>query len=213
MFRYYLVFGSICSFLLSNVCDGAGAESLKKIKESGHISIGFRPDFFPVSYIYQQQALGYNIDICKRIIAAIKARTAIDSLDVKWVPVTAANRIPTLANGTVDMDCGPNGINSSRRENVSFTIPTYVEGIKIVWRKDAKIHQIADLEGKKVVANSGTTSLRVANETNLQKKLGMLIADAQPVWSSSLTSINAVRMATQLLDEGAWMPKAARVKR
>ena len=76
--------------------------TLKKIKDSGSITLGHRDTSIPFSYYDdKQQVVGYAMDLCMRIVDAVKAELKLVKLDVKLNPVTSATRIPLIANGRV----------------------------------------------------------------------------------------------------------------
>src|ERR1700761_7697163 len=81
--------------------------TLKNIKETGAITLGYRDSSIPFSYLDDaQQPIGFAMDICAKIVDAVKAELKMDKLEVKLNPVTSATRIPLLANGTIDLECG-----------------------------------------------------------------------------------------------------------
>src|SRR5690606_22525286 len=80
---------------------------LDKIKSTGEIALGHRDASIPFSYLDDnQKPIGYSMDICHKIVDAVKAKLGMDNINVKLVPVTSSTRIPLLANGTVDLNCG-----------------------------------------------------------------------------------------------------------
>src|SRR5438477_11167376 len=79
--------------------------TLKKIKDSGSITIGHRDASIPFSYYDdRQQPVGYAVDLCLRIVDAVKFELKMPRIDVKYQLVTSANRIPLMANGTLDLE-------------------------------------------------------------------------------------------------------------
>src|SRR5262245_8537791 len=93
--------------------------TLKKIKDSGTITIGHRDASIPFSYFDdKQQAVGYAMDLCYKIVEAVKKELKLGKLDVKLNPVTSATRIPLIANGTVDLECGSTTNNLDRQKQV-----------------------------------------------------------------------------------------------
>ena len=89
--------------------------TLKKIKESGVITLGHRESSVPFSYYDdQQQVVGYAMDLCHRIVDAVKKELKLDKIEVKLNPVTSATRIPLMANGTIDLECGSTTNNLER---------------------------------------------------------------------------------------------------
>src|SRR3954468_12514655 len=93
---------------------GAGAANgqeltgtLKNIKDTGAITLGFRDSSIPFSYLDDnQKPVGFAMDICYKIVDAVKKELKLQKLETKLNPVTSATRIPLMANGTVDLECG-----------------------------------------------------------------------------------------------------------
>ena len=162
--------------------------TLQKIKDSGTITIGHRDTSIPFSYYDdKQQAVGYAIDICMRIVDAIKAELKLAKIDIKFNPVTSATRIPLMANGTIDLECGSTTNNLERQKQVAFTITHFVTANRFVSKKAANLKTLDDLKGKTVVSTSGTTNIKNATELNVEKKLGMNIIAAKDHAEAFLT--------------------------
>jgi glutamate/aspartate transport system substrate-binding protein len=153
--------------------------TLKKIKDSGSITIGHRDASVPLSYYDdKQQPVGYAMDLCHRIVDAVKRELKLQKLDIKYQLVTSANRIPLMANGTVDLECGSTTNNLERQKQVDFTITHFVTANRFVSKKSANIGKLADLKGKTVVSTAGTTNIKQITELNNQQNLGMNIISA-----------------------------------
>src|SRR5439155_13676058 len=153
--------------------------TLKKIKDSGSITIGHRDASIPFSYYDdKQQVVGYAIDLCHRIVDAVKNELKMPKLDVKYQLVTSANRIPLMANGTIDLECGSTTNNLERQKQVWFTITHFVTANRWVAKKSAKVDKLADLKGKTIVSTAGTTNIKQITEINGQQNLGMNIISA-----------------------------------
>ncbi len=153
--------------------------TLKKIKDSGSITIGHRDASLPFSYYDdKQQPIGYAMDLCKRIVDAVKSELKMPKLDVKYQLVTSANRIPLMANGTIDLECGSTTNNLARQKEVSFTITHFVTANRWIAKKSANIKSLADLKGKTIVSTAGTTNIKQITEINGQQNLGMNIISA-----------------------------------
>jgi len=134
--------------------------TLKKIKDTGTITIGHRESSVPFSYYDdKQQVVGYAMDLCNKIVDAVKANLQLSKLEVKLQPVTSATRIPLLANGTTDLECGSTTNNLERQKQVSFTITHFVTANRFVSKKAANLKKLEDLKGKTVVSTSGTTNI------------------------------------------------------
>ena len=136
--------------------------TLKKAKETGSITMGIRESSYPLSYLDdKQQPIGYHIDICNKIVDAVKAQTKTPALKVQNQPVTSQNRIPLVSNNTVDLECGSTTNNETRQKQVSFVVTTFVTNVRMVVKKASGITSIAQLEGKPVATTSGTTSVQL----------------------------------------------------
>jgi glutamate/aspartate transport system substrate-binding protein len=138
------------------------AGTLKKVKEAGSLSMGIRESSYPLSYLDdKQQPIGYHIDICNKIVDAVKAQTKTPALKVQHQPVTSQNRIPLVSNNTVDLECGSTTNNETRQKQVSFVVTTFVTNVRMVVKKASGITSISQLEGKPVATTSGTTSVQL----------------------------------------------------
>src|SRR5262249_53202033 len=122
--------------------------TLKKIKDSGAITLGHRESSVPFSYYDdKQQVVGYAMDLCARTVDGVKSSLKLPTLEGKLNPVTSATRIPLIANGTVDLECGSTTNNLERQKQVSFTITHFVTANRFVSKKAANLKTVDDLKG------------------------------------------------------------------
>jgi glutamate/aspartate transport system substrate-binding protein len=164
-------------------CGSATAQeltgTLKKIKDSGAITVGHRDASIPFSYLDdKQQPIGYAVDLCLKIVDAVKAELKMPALKVNFQLVTSANRIPLMANGTIDLECGSTTNNLDRQKQVSFTMTHFVTANRWVSKKSSNIKSLDDLKGKTIVSTSGTTNIKQMTEINAAKNMGMNIIAA-----------------------------------
>jgi glutamate/aspartate transport system substrate-binding protein len=153
--------------------------TLKKIKDSGSITIGHRDASLPFSYYDdKQQPIGYAMDLCAKIVDAVKAELKLPNLKTNYQLVTSANRIPLMANGTIDLECGSTTNNVARQEQVWFTMTHFVTANRWVAKKSAKLNSLQDLKGKTIVSTAGTTNIKQITEINAAQNLGMNIISA-----------------------------------
>jgi glutamate/aspartate transport system substrate-binding protein len=154
--------------------------TLKKIKDTGAITLGHRESSVPFSYYDdKQQVVGYAMDLCHRIVDAVKADLKLAKLETKLNPVTSATRIPLMANGTIDLECGSTTNNLERQRQVSFTITHFVTANRFVSKKANNLKSVEDLRGKTVVSTSGTTNIKQITQINAQKGLNLNILAAK----------------------------------
>src|SRR3954462_5545726 len=114
--------------------------TLKKIKDNGAITLGHRESSVPFSYYDDnQKVIGYAMDLCYKIADAVKKELKLDKLEVKLNPVTSATRIPLMANGTIDLECGSTTNNIERQQQVGFTITHFVTANRFVSKKASNV--------------------------------------------------------------------------
>ena len=134
--------------------------TLKKIKETGSITLGHRESSIPFSYLDdKQQPIGYAVDLCMKVVDAVKAELKMPNLKVSLQPVTSSNRIPLLQNGTIDLECGSTTNSVQRQEQVAFGPTYFVINVTAAVKKSSNVNAIADLNGKTISTTSGTTSV------------------------------------------------------
>jgi glutamate/aspartate transport system substrate-binding protein len=154
--------------------------TLKNIKETGAITLGHRDSSIPFSYLDDnQKPIGYAMDICYKIVEAVKKELKLDRLEVKLTPVTSSTRIPLLANGTIDLECGSTTNNTDRQKQIAYTNTHFLTASRFVSKKSSKINSIDDLKGKSVVSTSGTTNIKQLTEANAARSLGINIIPAK----------------------------------
>jgi len=150
--------------------------TLKKVRESGVISIGHRDSSIPLSYLDDKlQPVGFSIELCKHVVEAVKAKLGLPNLTVKYNPVTSATRLPLVANGTVDIECGSTANMISRQTQVGFSYTFFVPQFKWITRTNNDIKNADDLRGKTVAVTAGTNTALFVNKMNNEGKLGMTI--------------------------------------
>lgn len=154
--------------LLASFATAAPAQTsptLRKIEASGVVSIGYRDSSVPFSYLDdRQRPVGYSMALCDRIVDAIKRRLGVQHLERRLVPVNSATRIPLVANGSVDLECGVTTNTLERQRQVSFSLTTFVAASRLASRRQAPVMRLEDLRERTVTSTVGTTSLRHLQE-------------------------------------------------
>ena len=149
---------------LTVLATGAQAQSsdtLKKIKDSGTITLGVRESSGALAYtLGNGKYVGFHTEMAYRIAADLQKQLGLAKLEVKTQPVTSQNRIPLVQNGTVDLECGSTTNNAARQKDVAFAVTTYVEEVRIAVKASSGINNIDQLNGKSVATTTGTTSVQ-----------------------------------------------------
>jgi glutamate/aspartate transport system substrate-binding protein len=162
--------------------------TLKKIKDSGTITIGHRETSIPFSYLDEkQQPIGYSMDICAAVVEEVKKELGVAQLTVKYNPVTPQTRIPLMANGTIDLECGSTTNTLTRQKQVGFAPVTFITGTKLLVKKSAKIKSYKDLRNKTVVVTQGTTNERIIKALSDKDNLNIKFLNAKDHGESFLT--------------------------
>jgi glutamate/aspartate transport system substrate-binding protein len=134
--------------------------TLKKIKDTGAITIGHRESSVPFSYLDdKQKPIGYAMELCMKVVDAVKTELKMPDLKVNLQPVTSSNRIPLLQNGTIDLECGSTTNSVKRQEQVAFGPTYFVINVTAAVKRNSGINSLADLAGKTISTTSGTTSV------------------------------------------------------
>jgi glutamate/aspartate transport system substrate-binding protein len=134
--------------------------TLKKIKETGAITLGYRESSIPFSYLDdKQQPIGYAMDLCMKVVDAVKTELKMPNLKVNLQPVTSGNRIPQLQAGNIDMECGSTTNSVERQKQVAFGPTYFVINVSAAVKKNSGIKSLADLNGKTISTTSGTTAV------------------------------------------------------
>jgi glutamate/aspartate transport system substrate-binding protein len=197
---------SLSALVMSTLCVSPALAqeltgTLKKIKETGAITLAHRESSVPFSYYDdKQQVVGYAMDLCYRIVDAVKAELKLAKLDAKLNPVTSATRIPLIANGTVDLECGSTTNNLERQKQVSFTITHFVTANRFVSKKAANLKTVEDLRGKTIVSTSGTTNIKQITEIGAQKGLNLNILAAKD-HAEAFLMVETGRAAAFVMDD------------
>ena len=140
----------------------AQSDTLAKIKESGAATMGVRESSGALSYtLGDGKYAGYHVELCQRVLADVQKNLGLAKMEIKYQPVTSANRIPLVQNGTVDIECGSTTNNATRQKDVSFAVTTFVEEVRIAVKANSGITGIAQLNGKNVATTTGTTSVQL----------------------------------------------------
>jgi len=175
--------------------------TLKKIKDTGVVKIGHREASIPFSYLDdKQRPIGYGVDICMKIVDAVKTRIKMPKLKVEFVPVTSQTRIPILTGGNIDMECGSTTNSVERQKQVAFAPTYFMTGTKLIVKKSSGIKGYDDLKGKTVVFTQGTTNERAMKAYNDEKKLGINFIPAKD-HAESFLAVETGRAAAFPMDD------------
>ena len=189
------------------------AGTLKKIKDTGTISLGHRESSIPFSYYDEkQQVVGYSHELMLEAVAAVKKELGLPNLQVKLTPVNSQNRITLVQNGTIDLECGSTTNNLERQKQVAFSNTIFIIGTRLLTRKDSGIQDFPDLKGKNVVTTAGTTSERLLRKLDQDQKMGMNIISARDHGEAFLT-LQSGRAVAFMMDDALLAGEMAKARK
>ncbi|WOH78486.1 amino acid ABC transporter substrate-binding protein [Bradyrhizobium sp. BEA-2-5] len=171
-------------FALTLAASPAAAEelsgTLQKIKETKKVTLGFQEASVPFSYLDDnQRPIGFALDICLKIVEAVKKQLGMPDIIVDTLAVTSSNRIPLMVNGTLDLHCSATTNNADRQKQVAFTNTHFLSATRFAAKKAAKINTIDDLKGKAVTAVAGSVNLTQLAKVNTERNLGINVMPAK----------------------------------
>lgn len=154
----------------------AAADTLKKIADSGRITLAYRESSVPFSYLGgPQQPIGFGVDIYAHVVDAVRRATGRRDIAIRYQAVTSQNRIPLVANGTIDLECGSTSNTASRARTVAFAVNYFYTGPRLLVKDGAGVQGFDDLAGKPVAVTTGTTTMKLLRKLNLERQSGMQI--------------------------------------
>ena len=175
---------AVLALLMAALCSPSpvlaqASPTLDRIKQSGQIVLGHRESSVPFSYVLPDgKPAGYAVDLCLRVVEAVRRNLQLKSLTVQYQVVTSANRIDLVATGKVDLECGSTTNNPERRAKVAFTIPHYIAGARLLVKADSPVAELKDLTGRRVASTAGSTPLKVIREFSRERGLSLNVVEA-----------------------------------
>ncbi|MFO1141055.1 MAG: amino acid ABC transporter substrate-binding protein [Amaricoccus sp.] len=161
----------LAAVLVAAAFPAAADGVLDRLKATGKINIGVRADAPPLSYTGEDgKPAGYSILVCNAVAAALGKAVGHDPLEITYVTVGTEDRFDAVRDGKVDLLCGADTITLTRREEVDFSIPTFVDGAAVLIRKGGAANLDA-LAGKRIGVRDGTTTEEVLHATLNAKKM------------------------------------------
>ncbi|SHL40731.1 glutamate/aspartate ABC transporter substrate-binding protein [Phytopseudomonas punonensis] len=188
--------------------------TLKKIKDSGTITLGHRDSSIPFSYFgdTSKQPVGYSHDLQLKVVEELKKELELPDLKVRYNLVTSQTRIPLVQNGTVDLECGSTTNNVERQRQVDFSVGIFEVGTRLLTKKSSGVNDFEDLKGKNVVTTAGTTSERLLKSMNAEKKMGMNVISAKDHGESFLM-LESNRAVAFMMDDALLAGEMAKAKK
>jgi glutamate/aspartate transport system substrate-binding protein len=148
--------------------------TLKQIKDSKTVTLGYRESSIPFSYVNRPgDPIGYSIDLCNQVVDEISKELEGVEIAVKYKKVTSDTRIAAVQAGEIDLECGSTTANFERKKEVAFSPVFFVAGTKLLVPRSSGIASHRDLRGKTVVVTAGTTNEAAVQAISDKQHLGI----------------------------------------
>ncbi|MFZ4287102.1 amino acid ABC transporter substrate-binding protein [Variovorax sp. HJSM1_2] len=157
----------------------AQADLLDKIRSSGSITLAYRDASIPFSYLdAQQKPIGYSMDLCLKVVDALRRDLKLDKLEVNYLLVTPGTRMEAMTSSKAQLECGSTTNNAERRKTVDFTIAHFISSVRLLVRSNAQVQSIDQLAGKSVVTTKGTTAVSLVRRASDERGLKLTLLEA-----------------------------------
>ncbi|MDF3940362.1 amino acid ABC transporter substrate-binding protein [Achromobacter denitrificans] len=166
------MYSLIAATFLAGTASAQAADTLSRIKNSGTITMGVRESTAFSYALGAGKYTGFHYDVCTNVIRDIRKQLGLSELQTRYQLVTSQNRIPLVANGSVDLECGATTNSKARQRDVAFALTTYVEEVRMAVRADSGIDSIKDLANRTVVTTTGTTSVQLLRKHERANNIG-----------------------------------------
>lgn len=177
-FALFLLIG--LSLLTARAAEPLSSPTLRKIRDTGVIVLGYRVASAPFSYLDADlKPVGYSIELCERVVQAVRERLQLPELEAKMVSVSSATRMPMVANGAVDLECGITTHTAERQRIQAFSLTTFVAETRLLSKRQQPIRSVEDLRGQPVASTIATTSIQFLHQLNQTRELDMKILVGQ----------------------------------
>jgi ABC-type amino acid transport substrate-binding protein len=173
--------------------------TLKAIKDRKAIVVGYQKDAYPLSFEGRNGADGYSVELCRRIASEAGKAVGIEKLEIRFVPVTVANRIDAVTSGKVDIECSTTTATLSRMEKVDFTNSIFVDGGGLAVKTGSAIRNVASLVGESVAVASGTTTEKALREALKDSYIDAKVVEV-PDHASGIAAVQAGKVSAYASD-------------
>ena len=191
----------VAVLLASVVAAPASADTLQKIADTGVVTFAYRESSVPFSYLNgPHQPIGFGVDMYGAVLEGLRKATGRPDIRVRYQAVTSQNRIPLVANGTVDLECGSTSNTAARAKTVAFAINYFYTGPRLLVKKASGIQDFHDLRGKAVAITTGTTSFKLMRQIDLDQAMGMTLLAGKD-HADSFLLLESGRAAAFVMDD------------
>lgn len=179
----------------------AAADTLQKVAATGVVTFGYRESSVPFSYLDgPHKPIGFGVDMYGAVLEGLRKATGRQDIAVRFQPLTSQNRIPLVANGTVDLECGSTSNTAARAKTVAFATNYFYTGPRLLVKQGSGVQDFADLRGKTIAVTTGTTSFKLMRQYDLEHAMGMTVLAGKD-HADSFLLLESGRAAAFVMDD------------
>jgi ABC-type amino acid transport substrate-binding protein len=169
-----------CLFVTLLPVMSANADTLEKIAERGSIVLAYRESSVPFSYLEGPgKPIGFGVEVANKVAEAVRQATGKKDVRIEYQAVTSQNRVPLVANGSVDLECGSTTNNAARAKEVAFAVNYFYASSRLLVKKSTGIQKLGDLAGKAIATTTGTTTFGQLRKLSLERNLNLSVVPAK----------------------------------
>lgn len=163
---------------------GAREGALARIARSGTVHVGYIPT--PGTFAFRDAAgntVGYSIAVCNKVVEALRKQLGRPDLRVAFRPLEAAQRIPLLAAGSIDIECGGNTNTVGRQKEVDFSHTLLTTGVRFLARQSVQLDGVPSLWRRRIAVSWGTTAQETLQRVEREQEIAVTLVatDAEGV--------------------------------
>jgi len=152
---------------------------LKKVKDTGILNVGYAESSPPFSYLDRnRQPIGYAIDVCKKVIDAIKSAVKRPDLKVEMRPIKIEDAGSYVVSGVIDIHCGPILNTWGDKSRVDFGMTYFVRRYRFASHESAHMNELPDMDYRTFVTIPGM-AMNVLQTLNSDRGSKMTVTTAR----------------------------------
>jgi polar amino acid transport system substrate-binding protein/glutamate/aspartate transport system substrate-binding protein len=195
---------AVAAALVLAATGAAAGATLDHISRDKTLRIAYRDDAPPFSYKGKTaEPAGFMLDLCRAVAKNLAQQLGLPPLKIDYVKVTAADRFDAITQSKADLLCEPTTQTLSRRAQVDFSIPTFVDGAGLLIRDNGP-KSLTALGGHKIGVLAGTTT---EDELRASLKDAGITADVIPAdtHDAGLAMLDDGKISAYFADRGILM--------
>jgi glutamate/aspartate transport system substrate-binding protein len=94
---------------------------------------------------------------------------------VEFRPLEAAQRIPLLKAGAIDIECGGNTNTVGRQKDVDFSHTLFTTGVRFLARQSVQLEGVSSLWRRNIAVSNGTTAQETIQRVRQEQEINLTV--------------------------------------